>query len=98
MDYGSHENSLTALANPDSDVGYHKDIAPAEFLCPDARSLVKASMSAWVFGGMGSWNDMGFQGRTQAEYEKVSKSLFEVLTKAIEAAASSTVPGQQNDC
>ena len=66
-----------------------------EFLTEDATSMLKASMSAWVFGGMGSWNDMGFGGATQQEYEKVSEQLFDVLNEAIGVAASSTVRQSQ---
>lgn len=47
-------------------------------------------MSAWVFGGMGSWDDMGFAGEAQKEYETVSKKLFQTLNEAIAVAASST--------
>jgi len=83
---------LAALEDPSADIGYHKDIAPAGQLDNEAQSLLKASMSAWVFGGMGSWNDMGFPGATQQEYESVSESLFCVLNEAIEVAASSTAP------
>lgn len=81
---------LTALEDPSADIGYHKDIALGGQLGEDAQSLLKAAMSAWVFGGMGSWNDMGFPGATQKEYESVSESLFRVLNEAIEVAASST--------
>ena len=83
---------LTALEDPNADIGYHKDIAPNGQLSEVAQSLLKASMSAWVFGGMGSWNDMGFPGETQNEYESVSENLFQVLNEAIEVAATSTVP------
>ncbi len=27
----------------------------------DARQLMAAAAQAYVFGGMGSWNDMGFE-------------------------------------
>jgi hypothetical protein len=88
-------DGLTALGDAGADIGYHKDLAPAGQLSEEGRSLLKASMSAWVFGGMGSWNDMGFAGETQKEYETVSESLFQVLNEAIEVAASSTVPNNQ---
>lgn len=83
-------DGLTALEDPSADIGYHKDIAPVGQLDEEAQSLLKASMSAWVFGGMGSWNDMGFPGASQKEYESVSERLFDVLNEAIEVGASST--------
>lgn len=85
-------DALHALDNPQADVGYHKDLFPPKALDPSAQSLLKATQAAWVFGGMGSWNDMGFPGATQQEYERVSEQLFNQLNDAIEAAASSSVP------
>jgi hypothetical protein len=82
--------ALTALEDPDAEVGFHRDIALPGQLSANARSLLKASMRAWVFGGMGSWNDMGFEKSLQTEYENVSEGLFAILHEAIEAAVSST--------
>lgn len=83
-------NALKALDQPTADVGYHKDLAVRNQLSSDQEAALKASMAAWVFGGMGSWNDMGFDGATQAEYELVSEDLFNVLNEVIEIAASDT--------
>jgi len=82
--------ALLALDDYMADVGYHKDIALPGQLSEDAESLLKGSMRAWVFGGMGTWNDMGFEGALQTEYENVSDSLFDVVHEAIEAAVTST--------
>jgi len=35
--------------------------------------MLDAIRSAWVFGGMGSWNDLGFEGDAEREYEEVEK-------------------------
>ena len=57
--------------------------------------MLKAAMSAWVFGGMGSWNDMGFEDAvTQSKYESVSESLFNVINEAIEASTNSAMPSE----
>jgi hypothetical protein len=87
-------NALIALEDPGADVGYHKDIAPPGLLTDAAKSMLKASMSAWVFGGMGSWNDMGFDGDVQAEYEAVSERAFSIINEAIATAATSTAPAE----
>ncbi len=71
--------------------GYHKDLAPDGFLPAEAAAILDAAQSAWVFGGMGSWNDMGFDGDDEKQYERVSEQLFQVVTEAIVAAANSTV-------
>ena len=85
-------DALRALDDPDAEVGYYKDLALPEQLSVDAKSMLKASMRAWVFGGMGSWNDIGFGESTQIEYESVSDNLFKALNEAIEVSASSTAP------
>ena len=39
---------------------------------------------------MGSWNDMGFEGTDQAEYDRVSQQLFTVLNETIQIAANAS--------
>jgi hypothetical protein len=40
------------------------------------KLLVAAASKAWVFGWMGSWNDMGFEDKAeQQEYDEVSREL-----------------------
>jgi hypothetical protein len=51
-------------------------------------ALMEAAQSAWVFGGMGSWNDMGFDGADGVEYEATSDQLFNAINAAICAAAN----------
>jgi len=70
--------------------GYHQDLVPNGLPPYEATMLLDACQKAYVFGGMGSWNDMGFQGEDQKAYERVSDRLFAAVNSAIEAAASST--------
>ena len=70
--------------------GYHQDLAPAGLLSPEAGAILDACQSAWVFGGMGSWNDLFFDGQDKKDYEQVSEQLFLAMTAAIQAAANST--------
>lgn len=70
--------------------GYHQDLAPPGFLSDQAAMLLDACQSAWVFGGMGSWSDLGFAGEDQKTYERVSDRLFQAVNSAIAAAATST--------
>lgn len=86
------EDALESLAHPEANVGYHKDLAVVGQLSQEAKSLLKASMSAWVFGGMGSWNDMSFDGEIQQEYDRVSDNFFGIINEAIAVAATSTMP------
>lgn len=73
--------------------GYHQDLAPDGFLPREAQALLDACQSAWVFGGMGSWNDMSFAGEEQVVYDRVSEQLFETVCAAISAACSCPVSG-----
>jgi len=53
----------------------------------DAQAAVfEATSRAWVFGGMGSWNDLGGGER----YDRVSQALYETLNDCIAALANST--------
>jgi len=56
----------------------------------DAAQLWSVIGSAWVFGGMGSWNDMGFDGEDGQTYEALSDALFAQLNEAVAAVANST--------
>ncbi len=67
---------------------YHHDLAPTDLLSPQARTLLDACQQAWVFGGMGSWNDMGFDEPEHAEYERVSEQLFDCVNESIAVAAN----------
>jgi hypothetical protein len=67
---------------------YHKDLAPAGALPLPAQQLLAACSTAWVFGGMGSWNDLYFEGDRES-YDLVSEELFTVVNEAIVAATNS---------
>lgn len=52
-------------------------------------AIFEACSRAWVFGGMGSWNDVGGGER----YERVSQALYDALNDCIAAVANSTFRG-----
>lgn len=58
----------------------------------DAAQLWQAVGAAWVFGGMGSWNDIVFEGADHATYEQLSEELYTKLNEATAAVANSTWP------
>ena len=70
--------------------GYHKDLAPEGSIPSVAAAILDACQSSWVFGGMGSWNDMGFDGENQIEYERVSEQLFEAIADSLACAATAS--------
>ncbi|MEN9239871.1 MAG: hypothetical protein Q6J68_03870 [Thermostichales cyanobacterium SZTDM-1c_bins_54] len=74
---------LTADPRPKND---------SSLLPPPAEQLLHAAQTAWVFGGMGSWNDMSFAHPIQLEYEALSSELYRLLNLAIMAAVNSSLP------
>jgi len=87
------ESGIAKLESSDplADV-YHTDIAPPGFLSLVANRLLGSAQAAWVFGGMGSWNDQGFEGQVQARYEELSEQLYRLLNRVVVAAANSSTP------
>jgi hypothetical protein len=90
----AEKSFLTArtLLHSDSPLmkGYYSDSLNSPRLSLAAKRLLGAAQSAWVFGGMGSWNDIGVGEHDSAEYTELSKALFDVLTRAIVAATNSS--------
>ena len=82
--------SLKLLDSPDPKPPFHSDLIPMSNFSLEARQVLTSAMQSYVFGGMGSWNDMGFQNtKTQKEYERVSKTLYEAVKLAITLASNS---------
>lgn len=65
------------------DLAYHTDMAPREFVGLSAERLLAVAQSAWVFGGMGSWNDLSFEGDEGRLYDRLSDQLFSLLGEAV---------------
>jgi len=82
--------ALKSLKEDSAEHEYHKDLWVAGTLSESSQAILDAAQSAWVFGGMGSWNDMMFEGDEEREYERVSEQLFSALTGAICFAANET--------
>jgi len=66
---------------------------PGEVMGAEQLRLLQAADKAWVFGGMGSWNDMGYENdERQLQYEAVSSQLYQALNVAITEATCSGSP------
>jgi hypothetical protein len=66
---------------------------PYQVLSERQNRLLLAGDRAWVFGGMGSWNDIGFQDeQLHAEYEAVSERLYKAVNMAITDAVNAASP------
>lgn len=59
-------------------------------LTPEAIRLLQAAGRSWVFGAMGSWNDIVPEPALAPRYEQTSKTLFAALKRAALAVANST--------
>ncbi len=69
-------------------------LAPEGQLSLPAACLLAAAQAAWVFGGMGSWNDLGFEGAEQERYEALSEALFRLLNQALVTVVNATFPSR----
>jgi len=69
---------------------YHPDLACSFSVPLEARKLLAAAQFAWMFGGMGSWDDLGFVRDQQQEYVCITDILFKLLIRAICQSANSS--------
>ena len=82
--------SLDLLESPAPVMPYHPDMLPDTGFDLEARQVMAAAAQAYVFGGMGSWNDMGFADKNlNNEYEKITKELYEAVKMSIVIASNS---------
>lgn len=78
------------LSADEPDAGYHADIADYATFGTEQRQILGAVSAGWVFGGMGSWNDMVPPEAHAMDYERVSERHFRALIDAICALANAT--------
>lgn len=75
-----------------SDAPETMGLFPSTGYSPAARRLLGAATSAWVFGGMGSWNDTGPRDADQQpRYDRLSAALFDGIMNGLVASANSHV-------
>jgi hypothetical protein len=79
----------TLLHHPVPVVPYYADLLPSIGYPLAARQLLAACARAWVFGGMGWWNDMGFDDPDlQLKYDHVTDELWLSLLKGLSTGAN----------
>lgn len=77
------------LDRGDARAPYHPDILPERGYQVRARQLLAAAVRAWVFGGMGSWNDVWVErADARARYQRVTRRLYAAVTGALAAAVN----------
>lgn len=85
------EKSLRQLSgvNENNFVSSNK-IIPSGFLNKKAESLLMACMDAWVFGGMGSWNDCSPSDvEAKKKYDRLTSTLYRTVCHSIVASTNS---------
>lgn len=78
-----------SLQSPDPRLPYDGMVKPEHFPLAE-RQLLAAAARAYVFGGMGSWNDNGFEGTAQEEFATLTRHLFDAVRMACIMAANAT--------
>lgn len=84
------QSTLATTARTSED---HSDLLPPTVYTAAARRLLSACDRAWVFGGMGSWNDLGFdEDALQRRYDALTDELFAAVLDGVVAAVNEKFP------
>jgi len=78
---GNFEYALETLNEFEPEVA--DEFLPAGIYSKEVHQLLQAAFASWVFGGMGSWNDMAFGGADQDQYDSLSEKLYTTLCNSI---------------
>ena len=89
---GSFRQALACLAGSTRCSAYHRDLAIDGSLPGEALALLNAAQPAWVFGGMGSWNDLVFTGPDGDLYEDVTSALYTAVLEGVATATNAFDP------
>ncbi len=88
QDLSSWQDWFTRAMQPSLDIPYHPDMLPSGWPV-DAHRCAARSASAWVFGGMGSWNDLAFSTPDVEErYRYVTRELYAAVLVGLVAATN----------
>jgi hypothetical protein len=83
-------SALQLLDSPTPVIPFMPDLLPDAGFSLLARQITTAACQAFVFGGMGSWNDMSFADPAlKKEYDQLSKELFQTVRMAAVVASNS---------
>jgi hypothetical protein len=74
------------------DHGFVSALLPPAGYPAEARHLMSVADKAWVFGGMGSWNDLTFTGADESRYRDVTAALYAAVLDGIATAANAFDP------
>ncbi len=84
--------ALQLLHNPSPVLPFYADLLPPTLRNIKVRQLLAGALQAWVFGGLGSWNDMYITDHSvEQEYQQISKNLYGAVIQSVGAVTNSTV-------
>ena len=82
--------ALALLSSPCPEIPHHPDLLPTTGYSVLARQVIASAARAWVFGGMMSFNDLGFDDLTlNDEYKALLPRLYETVVNALLSATNS---------
>ena len=82
--------ALALLRSQAPEIPYHPDLFPSGGYSLPARQVAASAITAYVFGGMGSFNDLGFSSLgLNTEYKSLLPTLYTAVIDALLAAANS---------
>jgi hypothetical protein len=71
------------------EIPYHPDLGPRSRLSAEVTRLLAAGSQSWVFGGMGSWNDLWLDDPTATDrLQQVTRNLYKQMLNALVAATN----------
>ncbi|MDX6439374.1 MAG: hypothetical protein QOF45_1957 [Gaiellaceae bacterium] len=86
-------DAVGLLDDPHPTAPYHPDMLPDVGYSLESRRLLAASTRAWVFGGLGSWNDVYLEDESiGTEYERISSRLWQAVLGGLESAVNAFEP------
>jgi hypothetical protein len=60
-------------------IHWHPDLLPSSGYSLDARRLIAMAARSWVFGGMGSWNDIVPNDSEMSQYKETTDRLYQAV-------------------
>lgn len=84
--------ALQLLHDPTPVLPFYADLLPSTVRNIKVRQLLAGALQAWVFGGLGSWNDVYITDSSlEKEYQQISKSLYGSVIQSVGSVTNSTV-------
>ena len=78
-----------------AEVPFHPDLAPRPPVTEEVARLLAAAAKSFVFGGMGSWNDVWLSDAdARSRYDAVSRDLYRAVLGAFVAATNCELDGE----